>query len=233
MGRDECGDPFPTLEGLLCWCKKYAELPDRDAAYKFADRAVKSSWPDMAEVADAVSVFLLVWNAAFYRGDSPRVDKLERTLSDYRAALEQFRGRDIGAFQAGDEIQIRGLFDALVCALEDSKLRKSPVGAGKALHLLAPSFFPAWDGRIAAEYGCPWLTSDAAADSYLDFMEKTKRGLEQLKHDNDRSLADIEKELCGQARFPKTLLKFVDEFNYMRYTYSRRRASSGTTGPAG
>ena len=107
-----------------------------------------------------------------------------------------------------DKDSIHCLFDelnkALQIAQKDSKAkgRKSPVAVAKALHLLAPNFFPIWDGKIAAAYG--YSSGKTAVENYIIFCEKIKR---------------VAKNVCdGIQRKDKPLLKFIDEYNYAKYT---------------
>jgi hypothetical protein len=44
-----------------------------------------------------------------------------------------------------------------------------PVGAGKALHVLAPNFFPLWDNAIAESYGV------ATETGYFQFINIVKQ----------------------------------------------------------
>ena len=237
MGKIECSDPFPTLDGLRCWCGKYEELPERDATYRLMSETIARSWWSPQEVTDAVGVFLLVWNAAFYRGDSPDLRQVQGILERRKESLTDFRGRDLVTLREADTQKVQELFGDLLKATakigavgSEEKRKKTPVGVGKALHVLAPNFFPAWDYRIARAYGCLWQTSAEGADAYVRFMQEVKRGLERLQTQSQRPLSEIKEELSRKARFPKTMLKFVDEFNYMKYTWtSRQRKSSGAT----
>ena len=58
--------------------------------------------------------------------------------------------------------------------------RKSPVAVAKALHLLAPNFFPLWDNKIAGAYGCYF--NNNSAEKYVSFcktMEDTSGALKK------------------------------------------------------
>ena len=54
--------------------------------------------------------------------------------------------------------------DAFLEALEGGN-RKSPAATSRALHLLAPNFFPLWDNWIAQAYGCMWNAPPEAASA--------------------------------------------------------------------
>jgi hypothetical protein len=95
------------------------------------------------------------------------------------------------------------LFNALLEALSissgKSSGRKSPVSVAKALHLLAPGYFPLWDDKIARAYNCYYNT--LPAEKYYEFCQKMKR-------------------LCEKYKFPQneSPLKIIDEYNYAKYT---------------
>jgi hypothetical protein len=72
----------------------------------------------------------------------------------------------------------------------------------KALHLLAPGFFPLWDEKIAKAYDC--YHDNDPAGKYMAFFLKTKVIVEALAPQVN----------AGE----KTLLKLIDEYNYARYT---------------
>jgi len=83
--------------------------------------------------------------------------------------------------------------------------RKSPVAVAKALHLLAPTFFPLWDERIAKKYGCYY--NSCPAKEYIRFMKLMKRFAKKVKN-----------YIAPSNYQNKTLLKLIDEFNYSKYT---------------
>ncbi len=88
----------------------------------------------------------------------------------------------------------------------------------KALHLLGPDFIPLWDEVIATTYGCYY--ADDASGNYLCFLRKSKDVAERLEKDEDV------RSLVGASG--RTLLKLVDEYNYVTYTMPelKRRAEA-------
>ena len=92
-------------------------------------------------------ILLRDWNRRYYN-----VKRIDVTSSDYRRPVEQalahykdrilrYRNSTIEDFRAEDD-------DALVLFVRFDELL-GPVGASKALHLLAPDFFTMWDEKIA------------------------------------------------------------------------------------
>src|SRR5206468_2796591 len=99
--------------------------------------------------------------------------------------LQSYRSRELITVADDDESVIKDLFDDMLEASRSvngktGEARRSPVSVAKALHLLAPMFFPLWDDKIAAWYGCRWPGSQQAFPAYLSFMQKTMQQLESL-----------------------------------------------------
>lgn len=111
-------------------------------------------------------------------------------------------------YTLADDEAIERLFEQFRRALRiregKKKDAKSPVAVAKALHLLAPNFFPLWDKKIAQAYGCGY--SSNPAKKYIAFLMKSKNMVEGLQSTTDAKATG------------KTLLKLVDEYNYAKYT---------------
>jgi hypothetical protein len=194
--------PKQLQEGYLAFQQKER----RDAMYKTATFLVEHFWGHPAEVAEGLGVLLLIWNAAFYRRGPFDFDALEQCIAINQALLNEYRKRDILTYTPKDDTRIRPLFEAFIEALRicegKCKGRGSPVGAAKALHLLAPSFFPLWDEKIARGYGCYYNVD--APGQYIAFLRQTK---------------EIAEELASSVNVPgKTLIKLIDEYNFAKYT---------------
>lgn len=185
----------------------FREHEKRDAMYKVATFLVEHFWGKPLEMADALGVLLLTWNNAFYRYGEFDFHKLEQTLSRRMSILKAFRDRTILSFCEADIETIQDLFNDFLTTLKisdgKSKERKSPVAVAKALHLIAPAFFPLWDKKIALEYGCDY--SEDPSGTYLKFILISKVMAERLKDKVGTSPG-------------KSLLKIIDEYNYARFT---------------
>lgn len=81
-------------------------------------------------------------------------------------------------------------------------VRRSSVSASKALHLLAPGFFPLWDDKISRAYRCYYDVNPA--EKYISFCKITKTIANRVKDSGIQS--------------DRTLVKLVDEFNYSKHT---------------
>jgi hypothetical protein len=178
----------------------------RDAIYKVSTFLVDHFWGDPSQMADALGVLLLVWNNAFYRYGLFDYGALENVLRANMDDLNRFRKRDIESLEGKDEEPITALFtaflDGLAIAEGKSKGSRSPVSVAKALHLLAPRFFPLWDDKIAKGYRCHY--SRDPSGKYIQFMTISKGMVESLRG---------KVETRGS-----TLLKVIDEYNYAKFT---------------
>ena len=216
-----------TYEDVLQGSQKFVQQEKRGSMYKVATFLVDHFWYKPSDIADGIGVLLLVWNQAFYRYCNFALDfeNLERCLEKNEKAILQFRQRNISSFNKTDMPTIRRLFIALLEALKCGN-RKSPVAVSKALHLLAPNFFPLWDVEISKAYGCHWYDSSEAREKYLRFMNSIKDLSRRIvtsymnKNNVSRETAEqsIRKEASSSLPFAKSLLKIIDEYNYAKYT---------------
>jgi len=181
----------------------------RDAMYKTATFLVEHFWGSPPEMADSLGVLLLTWNQAFYRYGLFDFDELEKCISSNQELLNGYRKRSILSYFSDDDRPIRQLFQQFLGALEICEGKKagakSPVGVSKALHLLAPGFFPLWDTQIARAYSCYYAYKPI--DKYLAFAGKMRQMAEELRQNG------VDSQATG-----KTLLKLIDEYNYAKYT---------------
>jgi hypothetical protein len=84
------------------------------------------------------------------------------------------------------------------------------VGVTKALHTLAPSFFPLWDNQIAKAYGI-----------YLGYVGKPENGLWWPRYKN---FMEIRRRQVASLPGVLSPLKALDEWDYVRVVLPRRRA---------
>jgi len=198
----------PTPSQFRAGVMAFRQRESRDAMYRVATFLVKHFWGHARELADGIGVLLLTWNQAHYRYGPPDFERFERLLIAEAATLQSLRDRHISTFLTADIQTTEALFSSALAALEiaegKSKERQSPVAVAKALHLLAPGFFPLWDKAIAIAYTCDYSVS--AVNAYLRFMNIAK-GMVEKHAETIRPL------LAG-----KTPLKVLDEYNYAKFT---------------
>jgi hypothetical protein len=228
MSTDKINIESIDYEELLRGSREYVMNEERDAIYKVATFLVGHFWFRPADIADGVGVLLLVWNQAFYRYCNFALDfeELEAWLRKNENILKDTRDRDISSLDTEDKKIIGKLFDELLDVLKCGN-KRSPVAVSKALHLLAPNFFPLWDDDISEAYDCCWESSDTASTTYLVFMEKMK-DLSQRIVETYLSRANVNRDasksaICRVASvnvpFTKSLLKIIDEYNYAKTKY--------------
>lgn len=199
---------YPTPSEFRRGVLAFRESEKRDAMYRVAAYLVNQFWGQPRDLADGVGVLLLTWNQAFYRYGPPDLQRFEQLLAREASTLEQLRNRDISSLSGADDQTVRALFDSALESLQSasgkSSGRRSPVAVAKALHLLAPSFFPLWDDKIASAYGCGYARDPAR--KYLKFMAISKDTITHLRAVIDDLLDE------------KTALKVLDEYNYAKFT---------------
>lgn len=175
----------PSKEEFLRGIAEFRKHEKRDAMYKVAIRIVKDYWGKWNQVADGLGVLLLTWNQALYRYGMFDFDRLEQFLKKRQNELNEFKDRKIDSLNSDDDKLIKNIFNELLVALtsigKDKKLRKSPVAVAKALHMIAPNFFPIWDNAIAKAYDCYWMDSTEASMKYYDFCLKIKEVAEYVE----------------------------------------------------
>jgi hypothetical protein len=202
---------YPSVSELVAGVKAFQTTESRDAMYKVATFLVGHFWGRPTEMADGLGVLLLTWNQAFYRYGPFDFDDLETCITDNLDHLVTFRQRDIDTYARKDDPEISRLFGEFLSSLGAKKdgvvTRRSPVAVSKALHLLAPAYFPLWDSEIAKAYGCSYGTS--ADKKYIRFLRIQRDILARL-HLNAGEIESLGAD--------KTRLKLLDEYNYSKFT---------------
>lgn len=207
-----------SITDIELGCRQFEELEPRDSMYRVSTFLVREWWSEPARLVEALSVLLLVWNSNFYRfgGGGFNEQTLEDCLRSNQSLINRFRDRDISSLSDVDQAEIQKLFIALSEALKRTGDGvESPVSAGKTLHLLAPNFFPLWDQYIAPAYQCPYQY-ELACVAYIAFSQRMRD-----------LIAPLRVELAGDKSprtewlSKKTLLKRIDEYNYVTFTLPR------------
>lgn len=173
----------------------------RDLFYRAATKLVSLALRRSTSltVAEALAVLLQTWNKAHYqyrKFDADHFSDIEALLVRYRRNLARLRRKTIEDLAPQEKPGIVSMFESFEAVL-------GPVGAAKALHLLAPRLFPLWDRRIAEEYGVPLGKAGSNGDRYWRFTVISR----------DQCL-----RLRRHGRIQGNLLKALDEYNYCKYT---------------
>lgn len=205
--EEESDLQIPNREDFRAGYESFRGHDPRDAMYKVATFLVSHFFGNFREMSNGLGVLLLTWNQGYYRYGGLSFDELEECLQNNWDTIKFFRNKEVLSLSESDRGRVKDLFDKFLIALQriDNKGSdtRSPVAVAKALHLLAPGFFPLWDHEIALAYRCNY--SKKPADKYLLFCDKMKTVAEAVKnYDN------IPKDV--------TILKLIDEYNFAKYT---------------
>jgi len=180
----------------------FLENEPRDLFYRAATELTELALKGKTSLSlsEAIAVLLQTWNRAYYqyyRFDHRHFVHIDQLLNQHAELLiKEFRNRSISSLCENDEAKVEAIFTAFETVL-------GPTGAAKALHLLAPRFFPLWDGAIAKAYGSTFKLRGRNGAGYWRFMVTTRLQYQRL---------------CASFSQQVNLLKLVDEYNYCRYT---------------
>lgn len=191
----------PTVEDLVRAREVFGAHEPRDVFYRAATDLVETALrgAGSVSVAEAIAVLLQTWNRPYYQyrpADAAHFEAMERLLTTHELWLAEARARSIESMADSDSEAVPAIFSEFEALL-------GPVGAAKALHLLAPWFLPLWDRKIAAAYGLALGPVGTNGRRYLRFMQVTK----------EQSLG-----VGGDQVLGRSILKALDEFNYCRFT---------------
>lgn len=189
----------PTLAQLLTAHARFNASEPRELFYRLATATIDNARQGGGtfSLPEGIAILLLSWNRRFYvqrrrNFGQDDLDSIASFVEVHKSELDTFHRRDIRSFGDADEAIIVSLFNAAVQVC-------GRTGAAKALHLLAPRFFPIWDSIIAPKaYG---LFQRGPRD-YLRLMTMTQ---EQVL-----AVLDAPEDL--------NLVKAIDEWNYCRFT---------------
>jgi hypothetical protein len=191
----------PSKEELERAHELFVEGELRDLFYRAATELVDLSFRNRSSltVTEALAVLLQTWNRAYYQyhpAKPAHFADIEDLLARHRRVLARFRERSIDELEPRDEPKLGSIFN-------DFEHLLGPVGAAKALHLLAPRTFPLWDRAIAKAYGLALGLRGTNSTRYLSFMTTCRRQSHALG---------------GEKGLGHNPLKALDEYNYCRFT---------------
>ncbi|MCL4545175.1 MAG: hypothetical protein M1118_11360 [Chloroflexi bacterium] len=175
------------------YCKQH---PDAQIAYEVAAETLQRGIDENSSerMAKAVAILLMTWNMGYYyRCIGPgkwsptsnpfnldHWSELQGAIRDNQSELQRFRRLRLQTIILEREREsVYSVFDkfATLCG---------PVGAAKALHLLAPQFFPLWDNAIARLVLGPDKVGDKLkAEDYWGFMKRRREEICSLPDRDD------------------------------------------------
>lgn len=194
---------IPNCEELRKGIEAFEINERRACVYFEAIASIHPNWGDIGKMAQGVEILLHGWHHAFYRFGDFDFDQLKTCIEENLGRITAFKDRDIFSLSRADQDELDMLGNQFLDALRGGN-KRSPVAMAKALHLLAPNFFPLWDTDIAINYHSWWVYSDFGVLEYIPFCWKIRRVAEEVKNCE-----------CVLNPNPKrSLLKLIDEYNY-------------------
>jgi hypothetical protein len=193
---------WPTLADLQRAHAVFSAQEPRDVFYRAATDLVALTLAGKSSltVSEALAILLQTWNRAYYQYQRPKMadhyQELDEVLARHREWLRHARDRTIDSLVPADEPHLQEVFADFEAVL-------GPVGAAKALHLLAPRFLPLWDNAIAVAYGVQLGKKGTNASRYVRFLRTAKEQCARLG---------------GQAAAGDDVLKRLDEYNYCTFS---------------
>jgi hypothetical protein len=176
----------------------FGRRESRDIFYRAATFLVEQALEGQAplSLSEALLVLLQTWNRAYYQYHPPgpdHLDQIDALLEQHASWRSRVRNRTIDTFSSTDARELESIF-------ADFEKVLGPVGAAKALHLLAPRFLPLWDRAIATAYGLQLGYTGSNGRRYVRMAKITR---DQSAH------------VGGVGT---NIVKALDEYNYCRFT---------------
>lgn len=192
------GTHRPSREDLARAHEAFRAHESRDLFYRAATALVRLAKEGSVDLTtgEAIAVLLRTWNKAYYQyhptntADYVIIENLIATHGDW---LDGIARREIASLTDADEAPVLTVFRDFETAL-------GPVGAAKALHLLAPRFMPLWDRAIAAKYVGQLGRTGTNGWRYVLFMRECRQ--QSVTAGGDAAAAN------------GNILKALDEYNY-------------------
>lgn len=206
----------PNWKEVIKNSQEFYKVAKRDVAYRVGQKIIGESWNDSSPftITEGVLTFILIWNMEAYgRGKYPKYENIESFIQENKPVLNKLRKRVLLSFNEDDEAIVRDLYEKLLEAGRYGK-KKTKVGTAKALHILAPKFFPIWDSKIIKAF--------KVGKDYIKFMKKIKNIVNHIieGYFNEFNVSKEEAikriiESCSEySRYRKTLPKIIDEYYY-------------------
>jgi len=229
MKRNEVIEYIESIKGpekFLEYCKKFHEEEPRDIAYVVSRNVVSRDPSNISFILAGAKVIIITWNAVrFQRLPKEVRDNLENDITEAymktKLELEKLKGERLENLNDGElKETIKRIF------LEfSSKKSIEFTGASKILHVLNPFVFMMWDNNIRNAYHM--LHTDnhksGSPECYLEFLKQSKEIIKTIlskRSENDiwsNHLTFIDKDFMTAFSFRESMLKMLDECNYVRF----------------
>ena len=178
-----------------------------EGRYKFFEMARKLLCKDYKT--EGRLLLLYGWNSAWLakRSGEFKLDRFVETFEKCKPYFDKLQGESLQTIVLEDhEEDIKHIYDTL-SSVEDIK----STGASKLMSLENPELFVMWDRGIRKEIYC--IKGEATGENYFRFLEVVK--------EKAKNVVWIPQK-CDNI----TLAKAIDEFNYMKFQETRKRAKA-------
>jgi hypothetical protein len=205
---------------LVRGVKLFEKFPQFNEDYKELVQDRRQTWENIdqiseSEIKETIIEFLKRWKIRNVNRIVPtELKEVLRKLSKYFNTLRNCNLIDL---EFNKEIDINGRKKRISEIIKEiySHLEHvngiGPTSASKIMHCIIPSLFMMWDEKIRNGYG---YAGNAAG--YLKFLRESQQILKNIVASYGKS----PEELCYEVSptISRTLVKLLDEFNYMKFT---------------
>ena len=188
-----------TVDDLTHARLAYERGEPRDLFYRVAQALMADAEAGRGpfSVVEGLAVLLQSWNLGYYRRAGHRFDEahyeaIGELLKSNQDDLARLRERPIETLADSDQPMVERLFDRSFAVL-------GAVGSAKALHLLAPRWFPIFDNYILGAFHV-WARDGRA---YWGFMTAIKAQVQMVG---------------GERAAGVNVVKGLDELSFCRFT---------------
>jgi hypothetical protein len=184
------------------------------------------------EIRNILVKFLNRWGCRLRNYDNLTASALQGCLVRVHAELSDLRNDSIFGFRLENiemTERVERLFNGLWHCGSGSAAAGNfgPTATSKLLHVMNPDFFSLWDESIRLAY---WKEDDRIIESgrgYCIFMDRLREVAESLRAECERKYGTPDPARLISERLkidpPHSILKFIDEFNWVTYTLGRQK----------
>jgi len=185
---------------------------------------------DVTDVRHILVQFLNDWGCRLKNYDNVTAANLKNCILRYHHDLFAIQNYSTLDFDFEDETnkrKIENIFDGFW----DSRIARNfgPTAISKTLHIINPYFFGMWDNDIRTIY---WVHNRDISDSgagYFFFLIEIKKIAERLVNEFQQKFNTADPTIWISKRLainpPLSLIKFIDEFNWLSFRKGRKRPS--------
>jgi hypothetical protein len=231
MKRSEVAEYIRSIkdpEKLLNYCRRFHEEEPRDVAYVVSRNIVSRDPNNVSFILAGAKIIIITWNAIRFQRlpKGVRANLENDILEAYTKTkweLEKLRGERLENLnltsKEWEEI-VKKIF------LEfSSKKSMEFTGASKVLHVLNPFVFMMWDSNIRNAYHKLHTSNHkpGSPECYLEFLKQSQEIIKAIlsKRSEDdiwnAHLTFVDKDFMKAFSFRESMLKMVDECNYVRF----------------